>query len=649
LTKHPINPKLVFLLAAFTVHSIFAGPATDTGTKAEDIITAKITVPSEEVVHKSGNTLDISSRPGRAKTDIPRWRSLSGPWLVTGEVSIEDSTGNQNGVADPGETISMLIALTNVGNDTATGISAVLSTTDPYIVITQPTAVYPDLAPFESGTNTPEYQLEISEICPEGHSAICNLHITADPGFVSDQVVSFIVGDERHLPSGPDAYGYYAWDNTDGGPAIPYDWIEIAPAAGGPGTSNGPTGDDATVQIRLPFPFQYYGQSFTQISVCTNGWLALGYQTSFDWSNSSIPNTDGPGNMIAAFWDDLHAGYFGVGSQICTYHDSANHRFIVEWYEIAHYGQMSVLETFQVILLDPVWHGSTSGDGIILVQYHTVSNESSATFGIENETETIGLQYGYNGLYDPNAMPVQAGRTITYTTSFGVPQLQVDLTYLSGSPVPVQGGSVYYEYYLENVGSYPQTFDAWLDLSYQGGPPATLNLRTFSNFQPGWAIHRLDMYLPVPAVYPGGVYTLSAKAGTFPVVIITSDSFSFIKLGNAHTDGYVPFVPEDRPDPFEDYWMYESMVPPPESVTLEIYPNPFNPATEIRYQLAAATHINISIYDVAGRRVTTLVEGWQDTGSHRAVFDASDLASGLYIYCIHAGDFVKSGKLLLVK
>lgn len=79
------------------------------------------------------------------------------------------------------------------------------------------------------------------------------------------------------------------------------------------------------------------------------------------------------------------------------------------------------------------------------------------------------------------------------------------------------------------------------------------------------------------------------------------------------------------------------------------YPNPFNPATTIEYELPSSAHVQLRVYDILGREVTTLVNEVQRAGYHAVVFDASGLASGLYFYRLHAGPFVHTKKAILLK
>ena len=88
----------------------------------------------------------------------------------------------------------------------------------------------------------------------------------------------------------------------------------------------------------------------------------------------------------------------------------------------------------------------------------------------------------------------------------------------------------------------------------------------------------------------------------------------------------------------------------PSSIQLEQnYPNPFNPNTKISYQLPVSSVVSLKVYDLLGREVATLVDGRMSAGNHHVTFDASGLASGVYLYRISAGNFVQTKRMLLVK
>lgn len=84
------------------------------------------------------------------------------------------------------------------------------------------------------------------------------------------------------------------------------------------------------------------------------------------------------------------------------------------------------------------------------------------------------------------------------------------------------------------------------------------------------------------------------------------------------------------------------------------YPNPFNPATRIQYELLKEAEISVTIYDILGKQITTLVNQWQEPGYKQVSWDGTDwtgnqVGAGIYLYRIDAGNYSKTGKLILIK
>ena len=79
------------------------------------------------------------------------------------------------------------------------------------------------------------------------------------------------------------------------------------------------------------------------------------------------------------------------------------------------------------------------------------------------------------------------------------------------------------------------------------------------------------------------------------------------------------------------------------------YPNPFNPATKISFNIPDPSHVSLEVYNIQGQKVTTLIDGHRDAGSHNVTFDASSFSSGLYLYRLRAGDFSEVRKMMLMK
>jgi hypothetical protein len=79
------------------------------------------------------------------------------------------------------------------------------------------------------------------------------------------------------------------------------------------------------------------------------------------------------------------------------------------------------------------------------------------------------------------------------------------------------------------------------------------------------------------------------------------------------------------------------------------YPNPFNPTTVISYQLSAASNVRLTVYDVLGREIATLISGAQSFGKYSVPFNGAGLASGIYFYRLQADNFVETKKMVLLK
>jgi outer membrane protein assembly factor BamB len=79
------------------------------------------------------------------------------------------------------------------------------------------------------------------------------------------------------------------------------------------------------------------------------------------------------------------------------------------------------------------------------------------------------------------------------------------------------------------------------------------------------------------------------------------------------------------------------------------YPNPFNSVTHIKYAIPQDTRVTLKVYDLMGREVGTLLNRYQKAGSYDVIFQAENLASGIYFYTLTSGNFKATKKLILLK
>jgi hypothetical protein len=79
------------------------------------------------------------------------------------------------------------------------------------------------------------------------------------------------------------------------------------------------------------------------------------------------------------------------------------------------------------------------------------------------------------------------------------------------------------------------------------------------------------------------------------------------------------------------------------------YPNPFNASTKIPFSLPQRGQVSLKIYDLLGREVALLVDEWKDPGSYTAEWNAKNFSSGVYLYRLQTGTFMKTKTLILLK
>ena len=88
---------------------------------------------------------------------------------------------------------------------------------------------------------------------------------------------------------------------------------------------------------------------------------------------------------------------------------------------------------------------------------------------------------------------------------------------------------------------------------------------------------------------------------------------------------------------------------PTEYALYQNFPNPFNPRTVISWQFAVSSSVNLVVFDLTGQQVAVLINEIQPAGKHQVEFDASGLASGVYLYKLEAARFVEIRKMILMK
>jgi len=573
--------------------------------------------------------------------------TVSAADLNVAGVTVDDSGsgGDNDGVLEAGETAWINIALDNDGALGVTGVIGQLTSGDAYIAITDGDAAFGDVGAGGSGTNTANsFRVSVSPMIPPAHLIGFDLDVTGEAAtYTHNEAMEFSIpagGAATQSPTGPDSYGYYAYDDTDTwtGHAPVYDWTEITTI--GSIISDITNADAATTTLTLPFTFTYYGTDYTQVSVCSNGFISLGVEDYRFGDNSSIPNTHGPDAMLAPFWDDLDPS---SGGDIYEYNDTANHRYIVQFDANVHYGDGNP-ETFEVILYDPAYYPTASGNGVIVFQYQTVGTTSSATIGIENPAQTDGIQYVYNGAHDVNGATITNGRAVKFTTQAPTQSdvwLAVDGQTIDDS----SGGNG------DGVAQPSEVFDLILTIANGGAGNASGVTGTLTTSDPDITIE--DGTASFGTIPGSGSATNAASPFVVRVAAAPADGIAEIDLhlstGSRYDTYDVVTITLDLTGTGVD----EPTIPVAFALR-QNYPNPFRGGTMLAFDLPKPSKTTLEVYNVAGRRVTTLVDRERPAGRHAVAWDGRDsnghdVSAGIYFYRVQSGANEAMKKMIILK
>ena len=214
--------------------------------------------------------------------------------------------------------------------------------------------------------------------------------------------------------------------------------------------------------------------------------------------------------------------------------------------------------------------------------------------------------------------------------------------------IPAGGGTFNFNIGVANNGTTQITADIWsmatLPNGSQYGPIINFPNLTMNA---GWSGDR-DRTQAVPASAPTGAYTYDAYIGQYPNTVYDEDHFDFTK--SADFDGSANFNEwTNWGEEFADISESSEISIPETFTTLSAYPNPFNPSTNITYNLPETGNVRIAVYDISGRLVRVLFDGVETAGTHKLSFNAQNLSSGIYICRMSAGNELKSIKILLMK
>ncbi|MFH1861564.1 MAG: T9SS type A sorting domain-containing protein, partial [bacterium] len=216
--------------------------------------------------------------------------------------------------------------------------------------------------------------------------------------------------------------------------------------------------------------------------------------------------------------------------------------------------------------------------------------------------------------------------------------------------IPAAGGSFDYNIFLANNTEYNVTADVWT-LAIRPNGAETRSFINVNITAPSSVQISRDRTQGIPGSAAPGTYQYVLRWGAYPNQAWAESSFPFTKLetdegtsGNVCVNDW--FCTGESLEPEMDAKVLDH------SLLLGNSPNPFNPETTLRYALQEDAQVRLAVYDVAGKLIEVLVEGWRSAGLHEVIFSGQDLPSGVYLYRFEtssAGEQSVCGKMILLK
>jgi len=563
--------------------------------------------------------------------------------LAVNHVLADDGSpgGDGDGSLEPGEVVGIEVGLDCDAGAGLTNITGVLSSRTSRISVTSASAAFPDIAAGAEGANGgAPFIVSVAPDADPGDAKLF-LRVSADAptyAYVETLALDIAVAEVAPLhPTGPDNYGYYAYDSSDTlyAAAPRFEWAEIAQPGPGLRLDDVSDSNNGVAELAAPFDIRYYGLVRQNLWVSSNGFVAV-YPPNGSWSvNSDIPSLDGPAGMFAPFWDDLDPS---SGGDVYVWFDPYEHRYIIEYDDVRH-RDSDATETFQMVIYDPAHHSTPTGDAEIVFLYKDVSAPGGCTVGIEHPYETDGTQFLFDGAYGAYAAPLSDGLAVRFTTvppeTLRFPWLVLSEALLDdgegGDGVPSPGEGLRLVVRLRN-----------------DGPVAATDLKL-----------TLTADTPDITVFDGTAVLADVPPGSSRQN--TGDPFVFA-VDEAATDSLVTLWvhPGRRSNARQgairlDLQLRPQVEPVDQRLLLNpCRPNPFRNTTNLSFNMPRDGRAVVRIYDVSGRLVRTVDDSYREAGPHQVLWNGSNgsgdaVANGVYFVRLEAAGDSKTRKVVFLR
>lgn len=578
-----------------------------------------------------------------------------GAYIIVTDVQVTD---DNNGNPEFNEVVTVHVAMENVGNDPAEGVSIAIISDDPYISVLDDSELIADIPSNSTGSTLSGIDIQISDFVPDQYAADFSVNITLDNGeeFIYDYTMTInapkiewgtlVVDDPDGNDNGridPGESFILSIPFTNNGNAGTPD-IETALIINGGESIITPVldsfsplqvGGEGTAMYFVTLSSQIHPGSTLQIIAMANygnytenqiynirvGILVDGFENGF---------TDFPWSFSGGIWTidtDSYSGSFAVRSAAISHNQSTSlivtlsnpsDGIISFWKKLSTELNHDYLKFYINEQLKNQWSGID--DAWSQVSYMVQAGTNTYRWEFSKD---FSVSDGLDGVWiDEVVFPADEIQT-------GSPELLVDPLSLDFGNVEI-GSEASLPLTISNIGNASM-------IGYLQVPqPYTLQLEA-------------EEYVNIRSYILGAGESLEwnigyrpTEEGVFPVnLIISSDD------PNAPTTN-IPIMGSATPVSNQDE------VNPVITELRGNYPNPFNPTTTISFSLNQKGPVSIDIYNILGQKVNTLFNGELGQGLHKLTWNGTDdngraVASGMYFYKMKSNDYSKTKKMILMK
>jgi hypothetical protein len=561
------------------------------------------------------------------------------------------SSGNGDGVINPGETIELNVGLKNYGTVTATGVQCEVEVLDPkeWVTVTQSLSAYDDIPGSVVEAGIDDYVLSIADGCPDGAEIVLGLTVTGNgrATWVS----------EARMTVGAPVLTYFSVTVADGGDGVldPGEaaTLTVALANGGPldatsvaGTLVGPT-SGLTVTDAVG--------SWGTVS---SGGMASNVGNTFSVSAAANVAVGHEFTMLIDLTGDDGLSQFVVFPLVVGTPTSSDplgpddYGYFCYDDTDAGYGEAP---TYSWVEIDPTYGGTGTDVGLGYDEVTDLALPFTFRYYGEDYSTVAVCSNGDLGMGGAPVWEWQPRNQIIPSPLGPDAMIAPFWDELFPDDPDTTGGTG--EVYTKNMG------DGRFVVQWS---------RVGTGYDNGGATQTFECVLYDPAQYPTSTgdgeilfqYHTIADADTHNYATVgienptQSDGVLVTFYGIRATEvpalasGRAIKFTTDPPDPFPSTDVDGAELT---GVVLERNrPNPFNPVTAIRYAVPARERVELSVYDVAGRRVATLVDGEVDGGYHDAVWNGTSdsgeaVATGIYFARLSAAGETRTQKMILLK